>query len=100
MTATEATRYDRTLRLVMWMDAFLSAALAVICVIASPVVALVGLPRSALLPLGLAAIGCAVLLAAFGAVTFVVIGRRMATGHYRMPAALRLPLPAAMRPPS
>lgn len=83
----------------MWMDAFLSAALAVMCVIASPVLALVGLPGVALLPLALAAIGCAVLLAAFGAITFVVLGRRMATGDYRLPSALRLPLPAAMRPP-
>jgi hypothetical protein len=84
----------------MWMDAFLSAALAVICAVASPVVALLGLPRGVVLPLGLAAIGCAVLLASFGAVTFVVIGRRMATGHYRLPVGLRLPLPAGMRPPS
>lgn len=100
MKARETARYDRTLRVVMWLDAFLSAALALICVIASPVLAVFGLPHAVVLPLGLAAIGCAVLLAGFGAVTFVLIGRRMTTGQYRLPSALRLPLPAGMRPPS
>jgi hypothetical protein len=52
----------------MWMDAFLSVALVVVCVIASPIVATVGVPQGIRFALGLAAIGSAVLLAAFGAI--------------------------------
>lgn len=91
-------RFDRTLRSVMWLDAFLSAAVAVLCAVASPVVAAVGVPQRIVLALGIAAIGCAVLLAACGAVTGVLIMQRMRAGHYQLPG-LRLPLPAAMRPP-
>jgi hypothetical protein len=39
-----------------------------------------------------------VLLAAFGAITAVVFVRRLRSGEYLMPARLKLPLPAAMRP--
>jgi len=82
----------------MWMDAFLSIALVAACVIASPIVATFGLPRGIVFALGLAAIGCAVLLAAFGAITAVLIMLRMRAGQYMLPADLRLPLPAPMRP--
>jgi fucose permease len=93
-------QFDRTLRVVMWLDAFLSAALAVLGAVASPIVAVVGLPRSVVFGLGLAAIGCALLLAAFGAITAGLLIVRMRAGQYRMPAGLRLPLPAGMHPPT
>jgi hypothetical protein len=82
----------------MWMDAFLSVAMVVVCVIATPVVAIVGVPPGIVFALGLVAIVCAVLLAAFGAITAVALMRRMHTGHYLLPRDLRLPLPPGMRP--
>ncbi|MCW2648399.1 MAG: hypothetical protein QOF87_261 [Pseudonocardiales bacterium] len=91
-------RFDRTLRAVMWMDAFLSVALVVVGVIASPIVATFGVPQGLLFGLALSAIGCAVLLASFGAITAVLIMLRLRSGQYFLPADLRLPLPAAMRP--
>jgi hypothetical protein len=94
-SANQPVRYDRTLRAVMWLDAFLSAAVGVI---ANPVVAAVGVPRGMTLAPGLAAIGCAVLLAAFGAITGVLLMVRLHAGEYLLPARLRLPLPPAMRP--
>jgi hypothetical protein len=95
----DGPRFDRTLAAVMWMDAFLSAALAVVCLVASPIVAIVGLPGRVLSGLGIAAIVLPALLASFGAITAVLIWRRMRAGHYWLLAGLRLPLPAAMRPP-
>ena len=91
-------RYDRTLRAVMWMDAFLSAAVVVVAVIASAVVAAFGVPRGMTFALGLAVIVCAVLLATFGAITGVLLMVRLRAGEYQLPAQLRLPLPAPMRP--
>ncbi len=82
----------------MWMDAFLSAAVVVIGVIASPIVAMVGVPHGVTFSLGVAVIGLAILLAAFGAITGVLLMVRMHAGEYLLPARLRLPLPAAMRP--
>ena len=99
MAGTEVPRFDRTLRAVMWTDAFLSFAVAVLCMIASPVVALFGLPNSVLAALGVAAIGGAALLAACGAITAVLIMLRIRGGQYLLPSGLRLPIPAAMRPP-
>jgi hypothetical protein len=84
----------------MWLDAFLSAALAVLGPVASPVVALVGLPHDVVFGFGVATIGCALLLASFGAVTAGLLMVRMRAGQYQLPARLRLPLPAAMRPPT
>jgi hypothetical protein len=92
-------RYDAALRAVMWLDAMFSAAVAVLCVIASPVIAVLGLPRGVGTAFGLAAIGCAGLLAACGAVTGVLLMLRLRAGQYLLPARLRLPLPAAKRPP-
>jgi hypothetical protein len=91
-------RYDRTLRSVMWLDAFLSFALAVLCMIASPVVATLGVRQGALFGLAVAAIACAVLLASCGAITAVLIMLRLRAGQYLLPVDLRLPLPAGMRP--
>ncbi len=82
----------------MWSDAFLSVALVVGCVVASPIVATVGVPSSIRLGLGLAAIVCAALLAAFGAITAVVLMMRMSDGQYLLPPDLRLPLPGPLRP--
>ena len=93
-------QFDRTLRVVMWLDAFLSAALAVLGAVASPIVAVVGLPHGVVFALGLTAIGAALLLASFGAITAGLLIVRMRAGQYRMPAGLRLPLPAPMRPPT
>jgi hypothetical protein len=98
MTTNQVPRYDRTLRIVMWLDAFLSAALAVVCVLVSPVLALVGVPAGVLPAIGITAAALAVLLASFGAITAVVFVYRLRTGEYLMPARLRLPLPAGMRP--
>jgi predicted transporter len=100
MTRNQAARFDRTLRIVMWLDAFLSAALAVVCVLVSPVLALVGVPAGVLPAIGITAAVLAVLLAAFGAITAVAFARRLRTGDYLMPVSLKLPLPAAMRPNS
>ncbi|HEY3087992.1 MAG TPA: hypothetical protein VGJ59_08020 [Jatrophihabitantaceae bacterium] len=94
------TQFDRTLRVVMWLDAFLSAGLAVLGALASPIVAAVGLPRGVVFGLGMAAIGLALLLASLGAITAGLLIVRMRAGQYRMPPRLRLPLPAGMRPPT
>jgi ABC-type transport system involved in cytochrome c biogenesis permease component len=90
-------RYDRTLRAVMWMDAFLSIAVVVGGVIASPIFAIVGVPRAMTFALGVAMIVCAALLAAFGAITGVLLMVRVRAGEYLLPARLCLPLPAPMR---
>jgi hypothetical protein len=97
---TSKARFDRTLRVVMWLDAFLSFALAGVCIVASPVVAVLGLPHRVLTALGISSIVLCVLLAAFGAITAVAFGLRLREGVYAMPPALRLPLPAGMRPES
>jgi hypothetical protein len=99
MRPTDTRRFDRTLRIVMWLDAFLSVALVVVCVVAAPVVATVGVPDGLQPGVGLLAIACAVPLAAFGAITAVVIMARMRAGDYLLPSNLRLPLPPGMRPP-
>jgi hypothetical protein len=100
MTRNHATRFDRTLRMVMWLDAFLSAALAVVCVLVSPILAVVGVPAGVLPAVGITAAVLAMLLAALGAVTAAAFARRLRTGDYLMPVRLKLPLPAAMRPDS
>lgn len=91
-------RFDRTLRTVMWLDAFLSVALVVVCVIASPILVTVDVPQAVLSAIGPAVIVCAALLAAFGVITAVVLMLRMRAGQYLLPVNLRLPLPAPMRP--
>jgi hypothetical protein len=91
-------RYDRTLRAVMWMDGFLSVALTAVGVLASPIVATLGVPAGFLFALALVTIASAVLLASFGAVTAVLIMLRLRAGQYFLPVNLRLPLPDGMRP--
>lgn len=96
MTTTQ--RYERTLRTVMWMDAFLSVAMVVVCIVATPVVATLGVPHELQIAVGVASAVCAVLLAAFGAITAVVLMVRMRGGDFLLPSRLRLPLPGPMRP--
>ena len=90
--------YDRTLRVVMWWDALLSFALAFVCIVASPAVAVLGLPSGVLSALGFTALALCLLLASFGAITGVVLMLRMRRGEFLMPANLALPLPAGMDP--
>ena len=47
---------------------------------------------------GVAAIVAAIVLAACGVVTAILIGLRLRRGHDLLPAQLRLPLPSWMRP--
>ena len=93
-----AGAYDRSLRAVMWWDAFLSLEVALLAIVALPIVMLADLPRSSAIVVGVAAILAAVVLAACGAVTAVLIGLRMRLGDDYLPTRMRLPLPAWMRP--
>jgi hypothetical protein len=93
-----AGAYDRSLRAVMWWDAFLSLEVALLAIVALPIVMLADLPRSSAIVVGVAAILTAIILAACGAVTAVLIGLRMRLGDDYLPARMRLPLPALMRP--
>jgi hypothetical protein len=90
--------YDKALRIVMWWDALLSLVVALLSIVALPAVMLADLPRSTVIGVGIAAILAALVLAACGIVTAVLIGLRLRTGDDRLPASLRLPLPAPMRP--
>jgi len=90
--------YDGPLRMVMWWDAFLSLEVALLSIVALPAVMLADLPQSSVIGVGLAAIVAAIVLAACGVVTAILIGLRMRRGEDLLPASLRLPLPAWMRP--
>ena len=91
-------RFDRTLRVVMWLDAFLSFLVAVLCMVASPAIAVVGLPHRIVAGVGTASVAAAIVLAACGAVTGVAIMVRLRAGIVDLPSDLRLPIPAGMRP--
>ena len=95
---SRAGSYDRSLRAVMWWDAFLSLEAALLAIVALPVVMLADLPPSIALGVGLAAILAAIVLAACGVVTAILIGIRLRLGDDLLPAQLRLPLPGWMRP--
>ena len=95
---TNRRRYDRTIRTVMWLDAFLSLAMVIAVIVAVPIVASVGVPHAIVRSVGIASIVCGVLLATFGAITAVVLMLRMRNGDFLLPRELRLPLPAPMRP--
>jgi len=82
----------------MWMDAFLSVAIAALSMIAVPVVATLGVPRGVISWLGFSVLVSAILLAAFGAITGVALMLRMRDGNYFLPSQLRVPLPSGMRP--
>jgi hypothetical protein len=93
-----AGSYDGTLRVVMWWDAFLSLVVALLAVVALPAVVLSDLPRSTVIAVGVAAILAALVLAACGIVTALLIGLRLHHGNDQLPERLQLPLPAVMRP--
>jgi hypothetical protein len=95
---TRGGRYDGTLRVVMWLDAFWSAATALIAIGGSVLVALLGLPQGAHLVVGISSLVAAAFLAACGAITGVLLMLRMNAGHYTMPPDLRVPLPRGMVP--
>jgi hypothetical protein len=95
-TVASVQRYDRTLRVVMWMDAFLSVAMVAVAFFASPLIATLGVPHEALFPVLL--LVCSMALAAFGAITGVVLMLRMHAGVYFLPRELHLPLPPGMSP--
>ena len=91
-------RYDGTLRVVMWLDAFWSAAATLIAIGGTLIVVLLGLPHGAYLVVGISSLVAAVFLAACGAVTGVLLMLRMNAGNYMMPTDLRIPLPSVMVP--
>ena len=95
---TNDSRYDGTLRVVMWLDAFWSAAATLIAIGGSLAVALLGLPHGAYFAVGISALVAAVFLAGCGAITGVLLMLRMNAGHYTMPPDLRVPLPRGMVP--
>ena len=97
-TGTGSSRYDGTLRVVMWLDAFWSAAATLVSIGGSVLVALVGLPHGARVAVGVSALVAAVFLAACGAVTGVLLMLRLNAGLYTMPPDLRVPLPRGMVP--
>lgn len=78
------------------MDAFLSVAMVAVAFFCSPLIAVVGVPHEALFPALL--LVCAIALAAFGAITGVVLMMRMHAGVYYLPRELHLPLPPGMSP--
>ena len=80
----------------MWMDAFLSVAMVAVCFFASPLVAMVGVPHYFVFTLVL--LTCSVLLAAFGAITGILLMLRMHAGVYYLPEQLHLPLPSGLNP--
>lgn len=93
----EVPRYDLTIRVVMWLDAFWSVAF----VLAAPVAAAIAIiwnpsdvPGAVVVLTFVSAAG----LALCGAITGVLLIARMQRGHYYLPDNLRLPLPAFMRP--
>lgn len=90
--------YDRALSVVMWWDAFLSLAVALLAIVALPAVMLADLSRPVVVGVGVAAILSALFLAGCGVVTAVLIGLRYRDGNDRLPERLRLPLPGWMRP--
>lgn len=90
--------YDKALSVVMWWDAFLSLAVALLAIVALPAVMFADVPRSVVIGVGVAAILAAVFLAGCGVVTAVLIGLRLRDGDDRLPEHLRLPLPRWMRP--
>ena len=92
------SRYDGTLRVVMWLDAFWSVAAVLVSVVGSLAVGLLGLPHAAHLAVGLTSLVAAVFLGACGLVTGVLLMLRMNAGTYTMPRAMHVPLPRGMHP--
>ena len=96
--ATNTRTSDRTLRVVMWLDATLSVAMVLAGVLGAPLAAVVGPTTGAVEVLAIVALVSGVLLAGFGAVTAVVLMVRMQHGVHLLPPRLWLPLPDPLRP--
>ena len=96
--AANHDRHEGALRFVMWWDALLSLVAALLCIVGLPVVMFADVSRSIAIVVGVTAILAAIVLAACGIVTAVLIALRFQSGNDSLPAGLRLPLPAVMRP--
>ncbi len=94
------TKYDGTLRVIIWLDLFWSAAAVVVSVAGSVAVAVLGLPHAALGAVAATSLVAAVFLAATGAIAAVLLMLRLRDGHYFMPPDLKFPLPRGMHPQS
>lgn len=99
MRAT-ATKYDGTLRVIIWLDVFWSVAAVLVSVAGSVVVAVLGMPDGATGTLAAMSLVAGAFLAATGAITAVLLMLRLRDGHYLMPPDLKVPLPRAMHPQS
>lgn len=97
-TMSPPVRYDRILRVIMWLDAFWSVAFALVALLALPAVAVVDVPDGARQAIGIVAIVLAVFLALCGAITGIVLISRMRHGAYHLPSGMRVPLPRFMHP--
>lgn len=97
ISQSRPTRYDATLRAVMWLDALWSVAFVLLAP-AVAVIAALGKPSDVPGSIVAATFVSAAVLALCGAVTGVLLMARMQRGHYYLPDGLRLPLPAFMRP--
>lgn len=94
------SKYDGTLRVIIWLDVFWSVVAALVCVAGSVVVAVLGLPHAAMGAVAATTLVAGVFLAATGAITAVLLMLRLRDGHYLMPPDLKIPLPSGMRPSS
>lgn len=94
------TKYDSSLRVIMWLDAFWSVAAVLVSVAGSVAVAVLGLPQEALGAVAATSLVAGVFLAATGAITGILLMLRLHAGHYFMPPSLKVPLPRGMHPQS
>lgn len=94
------TKYDGTLRVIIWLDVFWSVAAVLVSVAGSVVVAVLGLPQAAMGAVAASTLVAGVFLAATGAITAVLLMLRLHAGNYFMPPNLKFPLPSGMRPSS
>ena len=95
--SSNRTRYDGTLRAVMWLDAFWSVAFVLAALVAAAV-AVLWTPQAVPAALVAAMFVSTVVLALCGAVTGVLLMARMNDGNFYLPDGLKLPLPAFLRP--
>ncbi len=92
------TKYDGTLRTIIWLDVFWSVVAVLVSVAGSIVVPVLGLSHAAMGAVAVTTLVAAAFLAATGAVTAVLLMLRLHAGHYLMPPDLKFPLPSGMRP--
>jgi hypothetical protein len=92
------TKYDGTLRVIIWLDVFWSVVAVLVSVAGGVVVAVLGLPHAAMGTVAATTLVAGVFLAATGAITAVLLMLRLHAGHYLMPPDLKFPLPRAMHP--